>query len=102
MLEHEVEISPPGMKSAVVSVVWSEEDFARSFFFNPWSITSILSIALRHRVGFLGYSVQGEELDLMTRLHPFQPRMSCDSMVSMVLLVLLMFKVLFSDPVPGT
>lgn len=38
----------------------------------------------------------------MTFVGPFQPRMSCDSVLSMVLLVLLTFKVLFSDPVLGT
>lgn len=38
----------------------------------------------------------------MTLVHPFQPRVSCDSVVSMVLLVLMMFKVLLNDPVLGT
>lgn len=50
----------------------------------------------------MGCPVQGQELDSMTLVAPFQPRISYDSMVPMVLLVLLMYKVLLSDSVPGT
>lgn len=46
--------------------------------------------------------MQGQELDTMTLVGPFQPSISYDSMVPMVLLVLLMYKVLLSDSVPGT